>query len=245
MTRLIYATLAASILLTTQAQAQDQPRFYAGVFTGSDSPEEQTLLGRNEAGVLRDIVIDYESDTLVGANLGFVAIESGWGRGRFEVELSQRESSVDALSLNDVDRVVLDGSESSITAGLINAWYDSPKYFDRVRFSLGAGFGFAAVDNQVQYLVANAAATGGNARIALPSSEVTSAYQLMIGAEVELSQSWSLVADIRQLEVGDYQAERYILNTPGVGAGLNGTLDSILDAEWSSTTFTAGLRYKF
>lgn len=245
MTRLAYAALAGSMLFASGAQAQDDPRFYAGVFTGSNSPEQQTLFGRNQLDQLRDIKIDYESDALAGANLGLVAVDHGWGRARFEVEFSQRESSVEALSLNDVDRVVEDGSESSVTAGMINAWYDSPRYFDRVRFSLGAGFGLAGVDNEIQYDVANPAATGGNAEIALPASEVTYAYQLMAGVEVELNRSWSLVADVRRFELGDYQAERYILNTPGVGAGRNGTLDSILDADWSATSVSAGLRFKF
>lgn len=111
--------------------------------------------------------------------------------------------------------------------------------------SVGAGFGIAGVDNEVEYLVANASATNGQAHIALPGTEVTYAYQLMAGVEVEVTPFLSLVADVRRLELGDYQAERYILNTPGVGSGTNGTLDSILDAEWSATSVTAGLRYRF
>jgi opacity protein-like surface antigen len=245
MTRIAYAAGLATVLFASSAYAQEKPSFYTGIFAGSATPNEQALLGQNEAGVLRDIVIDYDSAPVFGANLGVVAADGDLGRIRVEMELSRWQADVKALSLNDVDRVVLDGSESSVAAGFLNAWYDSPLVFDRIRFSLGAGFGLAGMDNEIEYLVANAAATNGQAHIALPSTEVTYAYQLMAGAEFELSPAWSLVGDIRHIELGDYQAERYILNTPGVASGANGTLDSILDAEWSATSVTAGLRYKF
>jgi opacity protein-like surface antigen len=245
MIRLSYAAALATILVASGAHAEESPRFYAGVFMGAATPDEQTLFGQNEAGVLRDIVIDYDSSTMIGANLGAVAAAGEWGRARVEVELSHWQADVDALSLNDVDRVVLDGSESSVATGFINAWYDSPLFLQRARMSFGAGVGLAGVDNEVEYLVANAAATNGQAHIALPGTEVTYAYQVMAAVEFALNPAWSLVGDVRHLELGDYQAERYILNTPGFGSGTNGTLDSILDADWSATSVTAGLRYKF
>lgn len=252
MTRFAYATGLMALLFATGARAQEagsqapfERNLYVGALAGTSMPAEETLFGANEADVLRDIVIDFDSTNYLGANLGVVVADGSPGRVRAEVELSHWQAGVDALSLNDVDRVVLDGSEASVAAGFINAWYDSPRFFDRMRLSVGIGAGIAGVDNEVQYLVANAAATGGQAHIAIPSTEVTYAYQLMVGVEFELSPGWSLVGDARKIELGDYQVERYILNTPGVGAGTNGTLDSILDAEWSATTFSLGMRYTF
>jgi opacity protein-like surface antigen len=252
MRRFAYAAGLAAFLFAIGAHAQEagaqaptERNLYAGVFAGAAMPDEETLFGFNEAGVLRDIVIDFDSTTYLGANLGVVVADGASGMARAEVELSHWQASVDALSLNDVDRVVLDGSEASVTAGFINAWYDSPRLFNRMRLSVGIGAGIAGVDNEVEYLVANAAATGGQAHIAIPSTEVTYAYQLMAGIEFDLSPGWSLVGDVRKIELGDYQVERYILNTPGVGAGTNGTLDSILDADWSATTFGVGLRHRF
>ena len=157
MTRFARAAGLAAIFLASGAHAQaasssgmqEGKRIYAGIFTGAVAPDHQGLLGRNQAGVLRDIAIDYGSPAMVGVNLGVIAADGGFGRARFELELSHWQADVSALSLNDVDRVVLDGSESSVAAGFINARYDSPRIFGLMRLSLGAGFGIAGVDNEI------------------------------------------------------------------------------------------------
>ena len=251
MSRLIVLAALATCAAASQANAQGtakthaEPNSYVGIFTGIGDPGDQSLLGRNEAGVLRDIVVDYRAPVTFGANIGAIAADGAFGRLRVEGELSYRRARVGGLSLNDVDRVVLGGSKSTTATGLVNAWYDTPKLFGIARLSAGAGVGLANVDNNIEYLVANPANTNGQAHIAIPDSQTTYAFQFMAGAEVEVSRSVSIVSDLRHLRLGDYQVQRYILNTPGVLGGNGGTLDSVLDAKWKATSITVGARLKF
>jgi len=252
MSRLIFAAATVACVFSTSAQAQeaaqentDKPRVYVSVFAGGLSPDAQTFFGRNEAGMLRDIVVDYDAPITAGVNIGVVAVDKPFGRLRVEGELSYRSARVEALSLNDIDRVVMPGSKSSAATGFVNLWYDTPKILGVVRVSAGAGFGLASIDNNILYLVALPAATNGQARIAIPDSNTTFAYQLMGGVELDVSRSFSIIGDVRHVRFGDYQAQRFILNTPGVLGGNGGTLDSVLESKWAATSITAGIRLKF
>lgn len=242
---ILTATAAAIIAISTAAQAQDN-RFYVAGTLGSDTFDDETISGANAAAQRRDINVEFDDGGYYGVALGLIGNEGRYGRIRGEVEASFRSADVEALMLNGVARSVVDGSEVSIASAMINGFYDTPVYFDRLRFYAGAGLGVAGVDHEIRYLVANPLATGGNIQIIIPSSETTVAYQFVGGAELALSPSWSLTADVRYFDVGDVQVERYIGNTIINGTATNiGTLDSVLDADLSSVTVSAGLRYRF
>jgi opacity protein-like surface antigen len=75
---------------------------------------------------------------------------------------------------------------------------------------------------------------------------VAHAYQLVGAMEVELSSKLSLTADARYFDLGDVQTERFVLNSLINGVPTTtGTLDSILDARYATSSFTVGFRYKF
>ncbi len=232
-----------ALLTPIGALAQDH-RSYVEIGLGGGGGQA-ALDGQNQAGALRDIDIDLADAERFDARLGLVMAAGGWGRTRAEVGVSTLQLGVEDLSLNQTAREVLDGSEIRANAAVVSLYYDTPPLFDRVRFSLGVGGGIAGIDHAVGYLVENADATDGLARIALPSSDTVGVFEASLGAELALTDRWSLTASVRRLESSGYAAERYILNTPGVGAGLNGTLDSVLDADFSSTTTNLGIRYRF
>jgi opacity protein-like surface antigen len=233
------------IAVSSAAHAQENRFYVAGTF-GSDAFDDETISGANAAAQRRDINVEFDNGGYYGVALGLLATESTYGRVRGEVEASFRSADVQALALNGVARNVAEGSEVSVASGMINGFYDTPVYFDRFRLYAGAGLGIAGVDHEIRYLVANPAATGGNLQIIIPSSEMTVAYQFIGGAEVALSPSWSLTADVRYFDAGDVQVERYIGNTIINGTATNiGTLDSVLDADLSSVTASAGIRYRF
>ena len=239
------STVALVLALATTASAQDG-RFYVAGNIGTDSFDDEAIRGANPAGAARNIDVTFDDGEFASLAIGVLGAEGRYGRIRGEVETAFRASDVEALVLNSVARTVIDGSEVTISSALVNVYYDTPVYFDRLRLFVGAGFGVAGVDHEIRYLVANPAATGGNLQILLPTSETTTAQQFVAGAEFKLSSAWSLTADVRYFDVGDVQTERFIGNTIINGTATNsGTLDSVLDADLSSTAFSAGLRYRF
>lgn len=245
MRAMLLAASAAALSLGCAAQAQDQ-EFYVGVFAGVDFPDDEAIDGFNAFGAPRDINVELDAGPVFGLTLGFAAPDQAWGRVRGEVETSFREAEVDVFTLNDVDRALEERSEVSVAAAMINLYYDTPVLADRFRVYGGVGFGLAGVDNEILYLVENPNAISGNARIAIPSTETTYAYQLIAGGEVQLGANWSLVGDVRYFDVGDFEVQRFIRNSIIDGVATNnGTIDSILDADYSTVSLTAGLRYRF
>lgn len=240
---------AAAVLgLATPAAAQERGA-YVTVFGGVDAPADEKIDGRNAAGDLRDIDVGFDDGSMFGVALGLTGPDRSWGRARAEIEFSYRESGLEELTLNGVSRTVVDGSEVSMSAGMLNVFYDTPQMFDRLRFSVGAGFGAASVDHQIHYLIAVPPATGsipGQVQIAIPTTEAAYAWQLIGAAEIALTPSLSLTGDIRLFDLGDVQVERFVLNSFINGTPTTtGTLDSILDADYATTSVAVGLRYRF
>lgn len=249
MTHLYRAMAVAALFGISSPALANEGGVYVTVFGGIDAPDEEKIDGRNAAGDLRDIDVALDDGKVIGAALGVAGADSSWGRLRAEVEFSFRKSDLEGLTLNGVPRTVVDGSDVSIGAGMLNAYFDTPKLLDRLRFGVGAGFGVASVNHEIGYLIAVPPAIGtipGQVQIAIPSSETGYAYQLIGMAEVELSRNLSLIGDVRYFDLGDVQVERFVLNSFINGVPTTtGTLDSILDADYSTTSFTVGIRYKF
>ena len=244
------ALLLAGVAIAGAAgPAAAQTAVYVTAFGGSDSPGRETLDGANSSGAARHIEATLDDGSIFGAALGVTSPDYSFGRFRAEVEVSSRKSDLQGIELNGVARTIRDDGNVSVSTGMVQALYDTPLYWDRVRFHVGAGYGFAAVDHNLGYLVANAAAIGsspGNFLINIPNAETTSAYQVMAGAEFVLTPTWSLTADVRSLRVGDLQAQRFIENSIINGTPTTtGTLDSVLSADYSSTSYTVGLKYAF
>ena len=232
-------TLAAALVLVgaipAYAQTSDN-RFYVSLHAGQDVQDDEAIRGFNAAGLPRNNDLTFSDGRVYAVALGIKAFEGDWGRVRFDAELSQRKADLDTIFLNNVQQTARQGSHVRMTAAMLNAYYDTPVYFDHLRFYVGAGAGIADVDHQVRYQI-----TGGtnpsNAQIAIPSAEPTWAYQLVGGAEYALTKNWSLLADVRTVKFGDMQIERFNLTA--------GALDSVNDTDKTSTSVTAGLRFSF
>lgn len=242
--------LATALAMSAAAgQASAQSGFYITAFAGADSPDKEVLDGVNAAGLPRLNVITLDEGSIYGASLGVASTEYGFGRFRAELELSARKSDLEGVDLNGVARTIRPDRSVGVTTGLIQVIYDTPVYFDRVRFHAGAGYGLANVNHDIGYLVANAAAIGsspGNLLIGITNSETTSAHQWIAGAEVLLSPRWSLTADVRSLDVGDLQTQRFVENSIINGTPTTiGTLDAVQDADYASVSWTVGLKYAF
>jgi len=233
----LLTSVAALSVFAGSALAGETQKFYASLQYGFDAPAEETLRGANAGGAPRNIDIEYKDGVVLAAAFGVVAHQGDYGRLRLEVETAYRESDVDSLVLNDVSRRFRGDSHQSTTTAMINALYDTPLLADRVRLFGGAGFGIAVQDHEVRYLVERPDSAGGNLPIALPTSETTWAAQAIVGGEVILTNHLSAVADVRFVDFGDTQVQRFILS--------NGNLDSILDAENSTFSGTVGLRFNF
>jgi opacity protein-like surface antigen len=231
---------AATILLAASDPAHAQTpehRFYASLHAGQDVQDDEAIRGFNVANLPRNNDLTFADGRVFAAALGINAFEGDWGRVRFDAELSHRESDVDTIFLNNVQQTIRQGSHVLMTAAMLNAYYDTPVYFDHVRFYAGVGAGIANIDHQVRYRI-----TGGTApslaNIAIPTAEPAWSYQLVGGGEYILTPNWSLLADVRFVKFGNHQIERFNLTA--------GALDSVNDvADKSSTSVTAGLRYSF
>lgn len=245
----IVLLVTALMASAAAGQASAQNGFYITAFTGGDSPDKEVLDGVNAAGLARLNVVTLDEGSIYGAALGVASPEYRFGRLRAELELSARKSDVEGVDLNGVARTVRPDRSVGVTTGQVQLIYDTPVFFDRVRFHAGAGYGLANVNHDIGYLVPNAAAIGsspGNILIGITNSETTSAHQFIAGAELVLTSKWSLTADVRTLEVGDMQTQRFVENTIINGTPTTiGTLDSVQDADYSSTSWTVGLKYSF
>jgi opacity protein-like surface antigen len=224
------ALLAAAAFVAANAHAEDE-RFYVSGFLGANIGVTQKLDGATAAGAVRHIEAPLQDDISGGVALGLVAKEAGWGRVRLEGEFSARDNDVDKLVLNGVRRQLLDG-HTSVTSEMVNFLYDTPKYWDRVRFTVGAGVGVATVDYNIHYLV-----TAAGPQIAIPTSVTELGYQAILGTSYEVMQGIELTADARYFGVADQQAERFNASA--------GTLDSVLTAKYASTSLNLGVRYHF
>jgi opacity protein-like surface antigen len=243
--RLPVLAAAATIMLAGSAQAHAQAseqktsdhRFYASLHAGQDVQDDESIRGANAANLPRNNDLTFTDGRVYAAALGVNASEGDWGRLRLDAELSQREADVETIRLNNVQHTIRQGSHVLITAAMLNGYYDTPVYWDHLRFYAGGGIGIATIDHQVRYQITGGAAPS-NAQIAIPTSEPTWAYQLVGGGEYILSPNWSLLADVRYVTFGGHQIERFNLTA--------GALDSVNDvADKSSVSMTAGLRFSF
>jgi opacity protein-like surface antigen len=232
------ATTTTMLLLGTGHASAQTPehRFYVSVHAGQDVQDDEQIRGANAAGLPRNNDLTFADGRVYALALGVNAFEGDWGRVRFDAELSQREADVETIALNGVRHTIRQGSHVRMTAAMLNAWYDTPLYFDHLRFYAGVGAGIANIDHQVRYQITGGA-NPSNAQIAIPSAEPTWAYQLVGGVDYALTPNWSVLADVRMVEFGDTQIQRFNLTA--------GALDSVNDAEKSSVSITAGLRYAF
>ncbi len=211
---------AASTLWATQAAARDSEGssagdIYVSVFVGDNLGRDQRFEGATVGGAARNIETPTKDGLIGGAAIGVIVSDSGIGRFRTEAEFSAGKNDIKELVLNDVPRDLVRGRKS-VTAGMLNIAYDTPRIFDRVRLTAGAGFGLAAIDYDIQY---NVAAAGPAISISTNQSGRL-AYQLIGGASVELTDGLELTGDVRYFEVGSHQVVRFNLTT--------GTLDSVL-----------------
>ncbi|MFD1951503.1 outer membrane protein [Sphingomonas arantia] len=218
-------------VMSTPALARD-PSLYGGLFIGDRLGKDQTFAGANAAGAARVIETPTKDGLLGGALLGAIVADAPWGRLRTEVELTNSKSNLKSLSLNGVRRELLNGRKS-VSTTMLNAAYDTPKIWDRVRLTVGGGAGTAAIDYDVEY---NVAATGP--RIQIPTNATGKlALQAIGGLSVEVVRNFELTADVRYLHVNSHNVERFNLTA--------GTLDSVLKTKYNNASVTTGFRFLF
>lgn len=231
---------AVAALVGTQGQAQEARSadrdtggdIYISAFIGDNLGRGQVFDGATVGGLPRKIETPTKDGLIGGAAIGVILADTAVGRFRTEAEFSASRNDVTDLVLNDVPRDLVRGGKS-VTAGMLNIAYDTPRLFDRVRLTAGAGFGLAAIDYDIRYNVAEA----GPAISISTNQSGRLAYQLIGGAAIALNDRFELTGDVRYFEVGSHQVERFNLTT--------GALDSVLDTKYRSTRLTAGIRYSF
>ncbi|HEY7797452.1 MAG TPA: hypothetical protein VIA80_01700, partial [Hyphomonadaceae bacterium] len=149
------ATTTTMLLLGTGHASAQTPehRFYVSVHAGQDVQDDEQIRGANAAGLPRNNDLTFADGRVYALALGVNAFEGDWGRVRFDAELSQREADVETIALNGVRHTIRQGSHVRMTAAMLNAWYDTPLYFDHLRFYAGVGAGIANIDHQVRYQI--------------------------------------------------------------------------------------------
>ena len=228
---LILPALVLTTMAVSPAHAEDG-KIYGAIFVGDRFGEDQTFSGETLSGQPRVIESPTKDGVIGGAVLGAIVKEARWGRIRAEAEIAASKNSVSRLILNGQERELLQGRKS-VTTVMANLVYDTPKVLDRVRFSVGGGFGAASIDYNIQYNVAAAGPT-----ILIPTNQSGRfALQAIGGVSVDVTERFALTADVRYLHVDTHQVERFNQTA--------GTLDSTLKAKYHSTAVTAGVRYFF
>lgn len=180
----------------------------------------------------RRIITDMETGSAIAIAVGYATKDDNWGRVRAELEFSKQKADLRALSLNGVDRALIGEPDKSVETGMVNVFYDTPAILGPVRAEFGAGIGRSKMDYNIRYNV-----TANGPAIEIPTNPSQGAYQLMAGLSGRVSGGLELFTQFRYLKINDHQVERFNRTA--------GTLDSTLDAEFSSQTFLVGARYVF
>ena len=230
-----FAALCALALLASPASAEDEDSsggVYVSASAGVVVSDDQLINGFTAAGAPRRIITDMDKGSAFALALGYATNEADWGRVRAELEFANQKAELKALSLNAVDRALIGEPDKSVKTGMFNIYYDTPAFVGPVRAEFGAGIGKSKMDYNIRY---NVTATGPAIEILTDPSQ--SAYQLMAGLSGRVSGGLEMFTQFRYLKVKDHKVERF--NTTA------GALDSVLDAEYSSKSFSVGLRYVF
>lgn len=233
-TMLSATAIVALAGIASPALAQDESTggVYVSGSAGIVTSDDQLINGANAAGAPRRIITDMDKGSAFALAIGYVTKDASWGRVRGELELAKQQADLKALSLNGVDRALIGEPDKSVKTGMVNIFYDTPTILGPVRAELGAGIGKSKIDYNIRY---NVSATGP--AIEIPSNPSQGAYQLMAGLSGRVSGGLELFTQFRYLKLKDHRVERYNRTA--------GTLDSTLDAVYSSKSFNFGLRYVF
>lgn len=233
----MFSTIAISAISLTASAALAQSEnatggIYASGSAGVVKSDDQLIDGANAAGAPRRIITDMDSGSVITIAVGYATKDNVWGRLRGELEFARQKADLEALSLNGVDRALNGEPDKSVKTGMINVFYDTPAILGPVRAEFGAGIGRSKMDYNIRY---NVSATGP--AIEIPSDPSQGAYQLMAGLSGRISGGLELFTQFRYLKINDHQVERFNRTA--------GTLDSTLDAEFSSQSYIVGARYVF
>ena len=227
--------IAALALTTSPALAQDKTDtggVYLSGSAGIVQSDDQLINGANAAGAPRRIITDMDKGSAFAIALGYATQDASWGRVRGELEFAKQKADLKALSLNGVNRALIGEPDKSVKTGMLNVFYDTPAFIGPIRAEFGAGIGRSKMNYNIRY---NVSATGP--AIEIPTNPSQGAYQLMAGLSGRVSGGLELFTQFRYLKIKDHKVERFNRTA--------GTLDSTLDAEYSSKSFNFGLRYIF
>lgn len=236
-----FSTISAAVLVTlagasSPALAQDESAATGGVYASGSAgivkSDDQLINGANAAGAPRRIITDMDKGSNFALAIGYATKDANWGRIRGELEFASQKAELKALSLNGVNRALIGEPDKSVKTGMVNVFYDTPAFLGPVRAEFGAGLGKSNIDYNVRY---NVAAAGP--AIEIPTNASQGAYQLLAGLSGRVTGGLELFTQFRYLKVKDHKVERYNRTA--------GTLDSVLDAEYSSKSFNVGVRYVF
>lgn len=211
---------------------------YISVYGGADFGSKNDIYGHNPAGMVRDIDVKYKDAFIYGMAVGASIWQGRGGSVNLELEYTRRDLETESLSLNAVGRD-LNGSRANslnIDAWMANIIFETPYFFDRMKYSMGAGVGQARMKYDVNYLVNNATP---QTQINIKSTTDPLAYQFMAGLVYDVTDNVAAYSNVKYFAVKHHDVNRYKLNN---GAGLESVLDSSFDSSWS---VDLGLRYTF
>ena len=238
MSKFIMVTAAAVgslAAIASPAMAQDENTsggVYISGSVGIVQSDDQLINGATALGAPRRIVTDMDKTATVAIALGYATKDASWGRVRGELEFSKHKADLKALSLNGINRALIGEPDKTVKTGMVNVFYDTPTIVGPIRAEFGAGIGKSKIDYNIRY---NVSATGP--AIEIPTNPSQGAYQLMAGLSARVTGGLELFTQFRYLKIKDHKVERYNRTA--------GTLDSTLDAEYSSKSFSLGVRYVF
>ena len=235
MRNMIVTAIAALAATASSALAQDVGTtggVYVSGSAGIVQSDDQLINGANAVGAPRRIITDMDKGSTIAIAVGYATKDANWGRVRGELEFSKQKADLEALSLNGVNRALIGEPDKSVKTGMLNVFYDTPAFLGPVRAEFGAGIGKSKMDYNIRY---NVSTTGP--AIEIPTNPSQGAYQLMAGLSGRVTGGLELFTQFRYLKINDHKVERFNRTA--------GTLDSTLDAEYSSKSFNFGLRYVF
>lgn len=208
------------ILLCISSLALADNDWYTEVHGGANFQWDQESTGPN-----RNLELDFDTGGFVSGQLGYKFRGNRMGRFRAEAELSYRKNDVDDIVFNGVDRV--GSGDERVVAGLINLLYDINVQSKRFIPFVGAGIGLATIDADVAY----------SPGAFVDDDDTTFAYQFMIGAELKLTNEFSLIGDARYFALDSPELTRF--GGPAPAAFVD------LESEYDSFSTTLGLRFNF
>lgn len=238
MRKLVLSSMIIMPSFMTHADINPYVTTFGGInFSTQTNSAGVGVEGGSTAGQQRDIDIKYKNSFRYGLATGIDLYHfDEKQKFRSEVEVAVNNLTPKSLTLNGVDRKLINTQGIKNISYMLNSYYDF-KLSDDFTVFAGVGLGFAKLKYDMGYQV------NPNVDIALRKSTYAFQHQFMIGSDYSITDNLSIVSRLGMSKLSSHDIDRYRVRAPeNLGVGF----DSVLDTKSRyNGLFDIGIKYSF